>query len=200
MVSDRQYSFQNHHCPWLMAPLPFSLLSLPSPPPPPLSPAANGASPSAVHLPATIPPIMVDKHHDPGVFDLSPDQTHPSSDQADPSQLIKCDYLFPVSSSPLDLLTMLTRMASFTGMLLGVLSPKLRQSTVAHGNYKVCRGGVGVGGATVCPLTSLQECGSEVASARRQASQQLRFTEDMRSGMLRKLHKVFLWGCGLWVA
>ena len=77
----------------------------------------------------------MEQHHD-----LSPDQAHPSSDQANPSRLFKCDYLFPISSSPLDLLAMLTRMASFTGVLLGVLSPKLRQSMVAHGDYKVCRG------------------------------------------------------------
>ena len=39
-------------------------------------------------------------------------------------------YLFPVSNSPLDVITMLTRLACFTGMLLNTLTPKLRHGAV----------------------------------------------------------------------
>ena len=37
-------------------------------------------------------------------------------------------YLFPVSNSPVDLVTMLTRLASFTSTLLSTLTPRLRQA------------------------------------------------------------------------
>ena len=39
-------------------------------------------------------------------------------------------YLFPVSNSPLDVITMLTRLACFTGSLLRNLTPKLRHGAV----------------------------------------------------------------------
>ena len=39
-------------------------------------------------------------------------------------------YLFPVSNSPVDLVTMLTRLASFTSTLLTTLTPKLRHGAV----------------------------------------------------------------------
>ena len=39
-------------------------------------------------------------------------------------------YLFPVSNSPVDLVTMLTRLASFTSTLLTALTPKLRHGAV----------------------------------------------------------------------
>lgn len=39
-------------------------------------------------------------------------------------------YRFPVSSSPVDIVTMLTRLATFTGMVLKVLTPKLKRHTV----------------------------------------------------------------------
>lgn len=38
-------------------------------------------------------------------------------------------FLFPVSNSPMDVVTMLVRLASFTGTLLGVLIPKLKSTT-----------------------------------------------------------------------
>lgn len=46
-------------------------------------------------------------------------------------------YLFPVSNSPVDLVMMLSRLASFTGELLTVLTPKIRKMTFTH-NSKVC--------------------------------------------------------------
>ena len=45
-------------------------------------------------------------------------------------------FLFPVSNSPMDIVTMLARLASFTGTLLGVLIPKLKSNTFTSG--KVC--------------------------------------------------------------
>ena len=42
-------------------------------------------------------------------------------------------FLFPVSNSPMDLVTMLVRLASFTGTLLGVLIPKLKSTTLTAG-------------------------------------------------------------------
>lgn len=46
-------------------------------------------------------------------------------------------YLFPVSNSPIDMVTMLSRLASFTGELLAVLTPKIRKSNFAHHDDKV---------------------------------------------------------------
>ena len=45
-------------------------------------------------------------------------------------------YLFPVSNSPLDIITMLTRAASFTGVLLNILTPKLRQNVYHMADQK----------------------------------------------------------------
>lgn len=42
-------------------------------------------------------------------------------------------FLFPVSNSPMDIVTMLVRLASFTGTLLGVLIPKLKSTTLTAG-------------------------------------------------------------------
>ena len=45
-------------------------------------------------------------------------------------------YLFPISNSPMDLVTMLSRLASFTGELLLVLTPKIRKTSFERS--KVC--------------------------------------------------------------
>lgn len=45
-------------------------------------------------------------------------------------------FLFPISSSPVDLITMLSRLASFTAELLTVLTPKIRKTNFAR-NSKV---------------------------------------------------------------
>ena len=63
-------------------------------------------------------------------------------------------FLFPVSNSPLDLITMLTRMAHFTGDLLNVLVPKVSKTECLYADkVSVCLavfcglvGGVGMGG------------------------------------------------------
>ena len=54
-------------------------------------------------------------------------------------------YLFPVSNSPLDIVTMLTRLACFTGTLLNTLTPKLRHGAVP-----------GLDDPRVSPATSLR--------------------------------------------
>jgi len=48
-------------------------------------------------------------------------------------------YHFPVSSSPIDIVTMLTRLSTFTGMLLGVLTPKLKPHTIPLEDQKVSK-------------------------------------------------------------
>ena len=40
-------------------------------------------------------------------------------------------FLFPVSNSPMDIVTMLMRLASFTGTILAVLIPKVKSNTFA---------------------------------------------------------------------
>ena len=42
-------------------------------------------------------------------------------------------FLFPVSNSPMDVITMLTRLAYFTGTVLGVLIPKVKSNTFTAG-------------------------------------------------------------------
>lgn len=46
-------------------------------------------------------------------------------------------YCFPVSSSPVDIVTMLTRLATFTGVVLKVLTPKLKRHTIPLEDQKV---------------------------------------------------------------
>ena len=46
-------------------------------------------------------------------------------------------YMFPVSNSPLDIITMLTRLASFTGVLLQILTPNLRHNVFPMNDPKV---------------------------------------------------------------
>ena len=48
-------------------------------------------------------------------------------------------YRFPVSSSPVDIVTMLTRLATFTGVVLKVLTPKLKRHTIPLEDQKVSR-------------------------------------------------------------
>lgn len=42
-------------------------------------------------------------------------------------------FLFPVSNSPMDIVTMLVRLATFSGSLLSVLIPKVKSSTFPVG-------------------------------------------------------------------
>ena len=47
-------------------------------------------------------------------------------------------FLFPVSNSPMDVVTMLVRLASFTGTLLSVLIPKVKSNTFTPGKVGIC--------------------------------------------------------------
>lgn len=72
---------------------------------------------------------------------------HTSSPEASPSPLDGLNeaagplqpFLFPVSNSPVDLVTMLSRLASFTGELLTVLTPKIRKTGFTRDTNKVCK-------------------------------------------------------------
>ena len=46
----------------------------------------------------------------------------------------RSSFLFPVSNSPMDVVTMLSRLASFTGKLLKVLTPKIRKTALPRNN------------------------------------------------------------------
>ena len=46
-------------------------------------------------------------------------------------------FLFPVSNSPIDMVTMLIRLAAFTGTLLDMLTPKLKQNSLGAEGAKV---------------------------------------------------------------
>ena len=82
-------------------------------------------------------------------------------------------FLLPLSSSPIDILTIFTRIASFVGVLLEVLTPKLQQG------YQSNRS-----------MPSSTELPSEVAQVREQIAEIQRQTETMRIEFLKKLHKV----------
>lgn len=71
-------------------------------------------------------------------FDESQDTLKESSDgeaSLEPRSSASCaggshqTFLFPVSNSPMDIVTMLMRLASFTGTILGVLIPKVKSNT-----------------------------------------------------------------------
>ena len=81
--------------------------------------------------------------------------------------------LLPLSSSPVDILTMFTRMASFVGMLLSVLTPKLRQGFQSNRSAQAS-----------------SEMPNEVAQVREQIAEIQRQTETMRIEFLKRLHKV----------
>ena len=76
-------------------------------------------------------------------FDESQDTLKETSDadtsSLEPQRSASCTrgtnqaFLFPVSNSPLDVITMLTRLAYFTGSVLGVLIPKVKSNTFIGG-------------------------------------------------------------------
>ena len=115
-----------------------------SPPPPPISP------PSSVNGPVKVE----DLHDSISSPEVSPSPLDGQNEDLGPLQ----PFLFPVSNSPVDLVTMLSRLAAFTGELLAVLTPKIRKTGFTRGNGKVCgwnggreggregRGGEGRGG------------------------------------------------------
>lgn len=86
---------------------------------------------------ATVSPTTVNS---PDKLESLHEQT--SSPEASPSPLDGMNedlrtlqpFLFPVSNSPVDLITMLSRLASFTGGLLTVLTPKIRKTGFTRNN------------------------------------------------------------------
>ncbi|CAI8016964.1 hypothetical protein GBAR_LOCUS10358, partial [Geodia barretti] len=83
-------------------------------------------------------------------------------------------YLLPVSNSPVDLVTMLTRLAGFTSTLLATLTPKLRHGAVPG----------------LDEPRRAHDYAPDVANAKRQASQQLKHVENTHAEFLKKLHKI----------
>lgn len=118
--------------------------------PPPTLPPGGPLQPSRMesrsqlstvsHTATTISPPMANS---PDKLESLQEQT--SSPEASPSPLDGMNedsgtlqpFLFPVSNSPVDLITMLSRLASFTGGILTVLTPKIRKTSFARNN-KVC--------------------------------------------------------------
>lgn len=66
--------------------------------------------------------------------ELSPSPLGEMAEDPGPLQ----SFLFPVSNSPMDIICMLSRLASFTGELLTVLTPKIRKTNYVHNNKVRC--------------------------------------------------------------
>ena len=165
----------------------------PSPPPPPPLPL-----PTAVpHIEVLSPPSSATSHYPSRVLPSKPPQlsvvrlttyspheevTNPGMIETtgghtatSPTPAEQETFLLPLSSAPIDIITMFTRMASFVGMLLNVLTPKLRQ---------------GFQSGRTPPSNGHNEVPSEVAQVREQIAEIQRQTETMRIEFLKKLHKV----------
>ena len=92
-----------------------SSIDMPGPPPPP--PAARpgmGSGDIHSHLTTTTTTSP----------ELSPSPLGDLPEDPGPLQ----SFLFPISNSPIDMVCMLSRLASFTGELLAVLTPKIRKT------------------------------------------------------------------------
>jgi hypothetical protein len=85
-------------------------------------------------------------------------------------------YTFPISNSPIDMITAYIRLASFVGNLLNVLTPKIRS-------------GLKMSQAQINDTTELP---SEVLQARRFMNNVQQLTEDMRIEFLKKIHKIMV--------
>ena len=85
-------------------------------------------------------------------------------------------YFLPLSNSPIDLVSMYIRLASFVGNLLHVLTPKIRQGFQPPG----------VDGSVEVP-TEVAQIRQLMTSIRQQA-------ESMRIEFLKKIHKVSIFG------
>ena len=104
---------------------------------------------------------------------VSPPISPSSSSTTTAGSLALVPYYLPLSSSPIDLITMFSRMASFIGTLLNVLTPKLKRG------FKHMGTGAG-------PL----EVPSEVVQARKLVTNIQQHAENMKIEFLRKIHKV----------
>ena len=89
-----------------------------------------------------------------------------------PLSSISTSYFLPLSNSPFDMITMYTRLASFIGVLINTLTPKIQ-----HGFHSM-----GVGSSLEVP--------SEVTQVRRLMADIQQQAENMRIEFLKKLHKV----------
>ena len=85
-------------------------------------------------------------------------------------------YFLPLSNSPVDLVSMYIRLASFVGNLLHVLTPKIRQGFQPPG------------------LDGSVEVPTEVAQIRRLMTSIQQQAESMRIEFLKKIHKVSIFG------
>lgn len=82
-------------------------------------------------------------------------------------------YFFPISNSPIDIITIYTRLASFVGNVLGVLTPKIRQG------FK--------------PSELNVELPDEVNQVRRRMTTIHQQSETMRTEFIKKVHRVSEW-------
>ena len=82
-------------------------------------------------------------------------------------------HYFPVSSSPIDLITMLSRLGSFIGMILGILTPRLKRGLRQFDE---------IGGPLEVPR--------EILQARKLVTNIQQQAENTKIEFLRKIHKV----------
>lgn len=102
-----------------------------------VSSTASSFLDTSQHLPKEYSSLSVDHHSD---VEESVNHTVDKGRKTDTSSgldwkvnaLLQKDnsYLFPISNSPMDIVTMLTRLACFTSTLLNTLTPKLRHGAV----------------------------------------------------------------------
>ena len=104
------------------------------------------------------------------------------SSSARPTPAISLDgihYVFPISNSPIDLITIYLRLASFVGSILNVLTFKMRQGFKPPGLNE---------------QMGEPELPSEVMQARRLMNDIQHQTENVRTEFLKKIHMVSLIG------
>ena len=105
--------------------------------------------------------VELDQSDSPAILPISPSPSSTST-----------SYFLPLSNSPFDMITMYTRLASFIGVLINTLTPKIQ-----HGFHSM-----GVGSSLEVP--------SEVTQVRRLMADIQQQAENMRIEFLKKLHKV----------
>lgn len=90
-----------------------------------VSSRASTGSPIAISPTTVNTPDKMESLHEQTSPEASPSPLDGMSEDTGTLQ----PFLFPVSNSPVDLITMLSRLASFTGGLLTVLTPKIRKTS-----------------------------------------------------------------------
>lgn len=99
-------------------------------------------------------------------------------------------YFFPVSNSPVDMVTMLTRLACFTGSIVSVLTPRLPRSSLRTGSNVSLFISHMMPGYSWLSLQPSHEYAPEIAQAREQAKLLLTNAENNRTEFLKKMHRV----------